>query len=442
MWKDGKTTQVSKHDAYMSRIGEIFPTALQYLATIPVERWTLSHDSSVHYSQTTTNMLEGFNGNIRRARFFPITAMMEYLFYKVVAKLPSQANPYAGLVDVDDFILKMKKSKGKIDVDDSDKVVPKSAASRTRSRLMIKPIINPSISVLSLSSESRESPKDEGKNIEMSSGRIYAKEFKPPVIKPLLMTSRELFKIAYEDKPPETESSKAPILPSPNFSPLSKKVKTDPSSLTTLGITDSFLTLVTYKFDVDAKASSFGHLLSDMLLPQNLEVQSTKSISRVLDEASCHAFHVLQNTMAARENFENELKRFNQIELEHKNCPEKLRAALERAAENLKMAKEIRREFDEFTTKVQFLESEMRDEAAKLVTQQSMHTLVDMMLEYSCGGWKSWNVVDTMKIYNDFYPEDAFQVEIPVDQKLKSPKDVEHVEDISKSADGAVPGDV
>ncbi|XP_074374059.1 uncharacterized protein LOC141714439 [Apium graveolens] len=49
MWKAGRTTQVSKHDAYMSRIGEISPTALQYLATIPVERWTLSHDSGVRY---------------------------------------------------------------------------------------------------------------------------------------------------------------------------------------------------------------------------------------------------------------------------------------------------------------------------------------------------------------------------------------------------------
>ncbi|XP_074346629.1 uncharacterized protein LOC141685426 [Apium graveolens] len=76
----------------MSRIGKISPTALQYLATRPVERWTLSHDSGVRYGQTTTNMLEGFNGNIRRARFLPVTAMMEYLFYKVVTIIDKHRN--------------------------------------------------------------------------------------------------------------------------------------------------------------------------------------------------------------------------------------------------------------------------------------------------------------------------------------------------------------
>ncbi|XP_074356547.1 uncharacterized protein LOC141696287 [Apium graveolens] len=92
MWKARRTTQVPKHDAYMSRIGEISPTALQYLATIPVERWTLSHDSGVRYGQTTTNMLEGFNDNIRRARFLPVTEMMEYLFYKVVTIVDKHRN--------------------------------------------------------------------------------------------------------------------------------------------------------------------------------------------------------------------------------------------------------------------------------------------------------------------------------------------------------------
>ncbi|XP_074355735.1 uncharacterized protein LOC141695386 [Apium graveolens] len=98
IWKAGRTTQVSKHDAYMSRIGEISPTALQYLATKPVERWTFYHDSGVRYGQTTTNMLEGFNGNIRRARFLPVTAMMEYLFYKVITIVDKYRNI------VDDFL--------------------------------------------------------------------------------------------------------------------------------------------------------------------------------------------------------------------------------------------------------------------------------------------------------------------------------------------------
>ncbi|KAL8127406.1 hypothetical protein AgCh_014356 [Apium graveolens] len=59
---------------------------------IPVERWILSHDTCVRYGQTTTNMFEGFNGNIRRARFLPVTAMMEYLFYKAVTIIDTNQN--------------------------------------------------------------------------------------------------------------------------------------------------------------------------------------------------------------------------------------------------------------------------------------------------------------------------------------------------------------
>ncbi|XP_074364904.1 uncharacterized protein LOC141705945 [Apium graveolens] len=151
---------------------------------------------------------------------------------------------------------------------------------------------------------------------------------------------------------------------------------------------------------------------------------------------------VLQNTMAAREFYENEFKRLSQIEVEHKDCSEKLCAVLERARENLKMAKEIQKELDDFASKVQFLKSEMRDEATKVVTQQSMRTRVEMIFKYSRGEWKSWDVADTLKIYNYSYPDDAFQVEVLVDQELKSPRDVNPVEDMSKSVDGVIPGDV
>ncbi|XP_074377655.1 uncharacterized protein LOC141719173 [Apium graveolens] len=92
MWKVGTTTQVLKHDAYMERIDKISPPALDYLSRIPVERWTLSHDNGVRYGQTTTNMFEGFNDNIRRARLLPVTAMMEYLFYKAVTIIDTHRN--------------------------------------------------------------------------------------------------------------------------------------------------------------------------------------------------------------------------------------------------------------------------------------------------------------------------------------------------------------
>lgn len=93
MWKAGITPQVGKHEAYMKRIAEISPAAFEYLDRIPKNKWTLSHDThGARYGQATTNMMEGFNGNIRRARFLPVTAMMEYLFYKIVKIMNTHRN--------------------------------------------------------------------------------------------------------------------------------------------------------------------------------------------------------------------------------------------------------------------------------------------------------------------------------------------------------------
>ena len=51
-------------------------------------------------------------------------------------------------------------------------------------------------------------------------------EFKTPTIKPLMMSSRDLFaKRIRDDKSTETESSKAAMLFSPSSSPSRKKVK-------------------------------------------------------------------------------------------------------------------------------------------------------------------------------------------------------------------------
>ncbi|XP_074360502.1 uncharacterized protein LOC141700696 [Apium graveolens] len=93
MWKAGSTTQIWKHDACMKSIGEISPPALEYLRRIPAEKWTLCYNTNGYrFGQTTTNIMEGFNGNIRRAHFLPVTAMMEYLFYKTVRILDTHRN--------------------------------------------------------------------------------------------------------------------------------------------------------------------------------------------------------------------------------------------------------------------------------------------------------------------------------------------------------------
>lgn len=93
MWLAGTTPQVRKHEAYMKRIGEISGPALQYLEDIDPELWTICHDvGGARYGQATTNIMEAFNGNIRMARFLPVTAMMEYIFYRNVKIVNTQRN--------------------------------------------------------------------------------------------------------------------------------------------------------------------------------------------------------------------------------------------------------------------------------------------------------------------------------------------------------------
>ncbi|XP_074381688.1 uncharacterized protein LOC141723716 [Apium graveolens] len=121
----------------------------------------------------------------------------------------------------------------------------------------------------------------------------------------------------------------------------------------------------------------------------------------------------LQNAMVAYEVYANEVKKFKALEDEHKDCSQKLQTALDRASINMKTAPEIQQEFDEFVAKVQSLEKEMKDEAVKLVTQHVMCTRVEMMLEYSEGEWKNWDVDETMKIYNDTYLDDIFRIPSP-----------------------------
>lgn len=127
--------------------------------------------------------------------------------------------------------------------------------------------------------------------------------------------------------------------------------------------------------------------------------------------------------MVAQEVYLNELKKFKDLEEEHVKCAEKLKSALDLAADNLKAAKDVQKEFDEFATKVQSMESGMRDEAAKDATQQIMRTRVEMMLEYGRGEWKTWDVNETIRIYNEQYLEDAFPLETAVrDDGADSPK--------------------
>ncbi|KAL6518338.1 hypothetical protein OROMI_034039 [Orobanche minor] len=88
-WVTGNTSQLRKFEAAMMQISEINPDAERWLRKIPLEMWTMSHDGGYRYGQATTNMIESFNGLLRSAHFLPVTAMVEYIYYRSV-KLVAQ----------------------------------------------------------------------------------------------------------------------------------------------------------------------------------------------------------------------------------------------------------------------------------------------------------------------------------------------------------------
>ena len=56
-----------------------------YLMKEGLEKWALSHDGGHYYGAMTTNMSECFNGVLKGARELPIYALVDYIWYKLVA---------------------------------------------------------------------------------------------------------------------------------------------------------------------------------------------------------------------------------------------------------------------------------------------------------------------------------------------------------------------
>ena len=218
----------------------------------------------------------------------------------------------SSVVDVKDFISKLNKSLPVLDGVSSKKGPVKTVAHRTRSRVAAAAVTRASCTI---SSDSLESPKDE-KGVEASSSRLFVKgmrfllrlsiflllaicssilfmvtlerchqlaEFKTPVLRPPEVSSKELFaKRAREEVPVETESSKTPMLNSPE----GKRPKSAPSR------SEPNPPLIFYGYNAHAKPTEFAHLLDDLLLPQYIDASNGKSPETLLNEASGYAFHV------------------------------------------------------------------------------------------------------------------------------------------------------
>lgn len=111
------------------------------------------------------------------------------------------------------------------------------------------------------------------------------------------------------------------------------------------------------------------------------------------------------------------------MERASKVCSEKLRAAQELASANVKARKALQLELDDFVAKVQSLEKKTREDAQKMITQHSMCARVEAMLEYFKGEHATWDMNETIRIYNEAYPTDAFPLYVPPSAMDEASKD-------------------
>lgn len=223
----------------------------------------------------------------------------------------------SSVVNVKEFISKLNKSLPPLDGVSSKKGPAKTIATRTRSKAAV--VATMTRASCTISSDSLESPKDD-KGVEANSSRLFVKgmrllvrllifmllaisclilfmvifehcyqfaEFKTPILRPPEMSSKELFaKRAREDRPVETESSKTPMLGSPE----AKRPKSVPSAS---GMrSEPNPPMIFYGYNAHAKPTEFAHLLDDLLLPQYIDSSDRKSPETLLNEASGYAFHV------------------------------------------------------------------------------------------------------------------------------------------------------
>ncbi|PHU04517.1 hypothetical protein BC332_25339 [Capsicum chinense] len=68
--------QLWKFEALMSEIREENEEAYEYLMQFPLDKWTISYDDGKRWEVLTKNLLESFNELLKKARGFPVTAMV------------------------------------------------------------------------------------------------------------------------------------------------------------------------------------------------------------------------------------------------------------------------------------------------------------------------------------------------------------------------------
>ncbi|KAL1803527.1 hypothetical protein ACET3Z_032174 [Daucus carota] len=139
-----------------------------------------------------------------------------------------------------------------------------------------------------------------------------------------------------------------------------------------------------------------------------MAAHSMTNLEDLLNDTVIYSFCALQSTLVAGEVQKRHLKTLDDLKKEHAGCAAKMIALNELAESRLQTLQELQKEFNEFTLKVRSFESKMQDEVEKVLTQQAMRARVETMLEFQRGELSANDIPDTVRIYNEAYPEDAF----------------------------------
>ena len=92
VWKVATANQVRKFENTMNCIKNVNSDAYDYLKEVAQEKWTPVHDHRHRYGAMTMNLSKCFNGVLKGAHSLPITAMVQFTFYKVNSYFDDRRN--------------------------------------------------------------------------------------------------------------------------------------------------------------------------------------------------------------------------------------------------------------------------------------------------------------------------------------------------------------
>ncbi|KAK9131684.1 hypothetical protein Scep_011212 [Stephania cephalantha] len=80
----GAQHQPRKFKAVMTELQEMNAECIAWFNDLDRAQWTNAYDKGYRYGWMTTNLAECFNGVLKGVRFYPITALVQVTFYRVL----------------------------------------------------------------------------------------------------------------------------------------------------------------------------------------------------------------------------------------------------------------------------------------------------------------------------------------------------------------------